>query len=32
MGPFGGSEHMSMKRFVEERRKYLLEYKEPAKN
>ncbi len=28
MGPFGSSPHMSMKRFVEERRAFLLNYKE----
>ena len=32
MGPSGGSPHMSMKQFVEERQKFLLEYKEPVKN
>ncbi|MFN0104641.1 MAG: CotH kinase family protein [Bryobacteraceae bacterium] len=32
MGPFGARPHMSLKQFVEERRKFLLEYKEPVKN
>jgi hypothetical protein len=28
MGPFGASPHMSLKQFVEERRKFLLDYKD----
>jgi hypothetical protein len=32
MGPFGSRPHMGLKQFVEERRKFLLEYKEPEKN
>lgn len=31
MGPFGSRPHMGLKQFVEERRKFLLEYKEPEK-
>lgn len=28
MGPFGSSPHMSLKQFVEERQKFLLNYKD----
>jgi hypothetical protein len=31
MGPFGSRPHMGMKQFAEERRKFLLDYKEPVK-
>lgn len=31
MGPMGNSPHMSLKQFVEDRRKFLLDYKEPEK-
>ena len=31
MGPFGARPHMGLKQFAEQRREFLLEYKEPVK-